>query len=157
MKKKFSAPLVIMKMQLKTMKYHPPFTKMAIIKKTLTRVGEDVEKSEHSHIVGGELRWCSHFEWVNVNVLVTRLCPTLCKSMDFSLPGSSVHGILQARILEWVAMPSLGGIFPTQGWDQCLLHLLHWQVDSLPLVPLGKPMLGYNSGQLYMAPNLRSW
>ena len=56
MKKRFSAPLVIMKMQLKTMKYHPPFTKMAIIKKTLTRVGEDVEKSEHSHIVGGELR-----------------------------------------------------------------------------------------------------
>jgi len=45
-----------MKMQLKTMKYHPPFTKMAIIKKTLTRVGEDVGKSEHSHIVGGELK-----------------------------------------------------------------------------------------------------
>ena len=32
--------------------------------------------------------------------------PTLCKSMDCSLPGSSVHGILQARIMEWVAMPS---------------------------------------------------
>ena len=33
-------------------------------------------------------------------------CPTLCDPMDCSLPGSSVHGILQARILEWVAMPS---------------------------------------------------
>ena len=32
-------------------------------------------------------------------------CPTLCDPMDFSLPGSSVHGILQARILEWVAIP----------------------------------------------------
>ena len=32
-------------------------------------------------------------------------CPTLCDPMDRSLPGSSVHGILQARILEWVAMP----------------------------------------------------
>ena len=33
-------------------------------------------------------------------------CPTLCKPMDYSPPGSSVHGILQARKLEWVAMPS---------------------------------------------------
>ena len=33
-------------------------------------------------------------------------CLTLCDPMDCSLPGSSVHGILQARILEWVAMPS---------------------------------------------------
>ena len=32
-------------------------------------------------------------------------CPTLCDPMDCSLPDSSVHGILQARILEWVAMP----------------------------------------------------
>ena len=35
-------------------------------------------------------------------------CPTLCNAMDYSLPGSSIHGILQARILEWVAMPSPG-------------------------------------------------
>ena len=34
------------------------------------------------------------------------LCPTLCSPMDCSLPGFSVHGILQARILEWVSMPS---------------------------------------------------
>ena len=33
-----------------------------------------------------------------------QLCPTLCNPMDLSLPGSSVHGILQARILEWVAI-----------------------------------------------------
>ena len=31
-------------------------------------------------------------------------CPTLCDLMDYSVPGSSVHGILQARILEWVAI-----------------------------------------------------
>ena len=37
------------------------------------------------------------------------LCPTLCDPMDCRLPGSSVHGILQARILEWVAMPSSSG------------------------------------------------
>ena len=35
--------------------------------------------------------------------------PTLCDLMDCSPPGSSVHGILQARILEWVAMPSSRG------------------------------------------------
>ena len=38
-------------------------------------------------------------------VLVTRMCPTLCDPMDCSPPSSSVHGILQARILEWVVIP----------------------------------------------------
>ena len=41
--------------------------------------------------------------------LVAQSCPTLCDPMDCSLPGSSVHGILQARILEWVTMPSSKG------------------------------------------------
>ena len=36
---------------------------------------------------------------------VAQSCPTLCDPMDYSLPGSSVHGILQARTLEWFAMP----------------------------------------------------
>ena len=35
---------------------------------------------------------------------VTQLCPTLCDPMDCNLPGSSVHGIFQARVLEWVAI-----------------------------------------------------
>ena len=35
---------------------------------------------------------------------VAQSCPTLCDPMDYSLPGSSVHGIFQARILEWVAI-----------------------------------------------------
>ena len=52
-------------------------------------------------------------------------CPTLSNPMDCSPPSSSVHGILQARILEWVAMPSLQAIFPNQRLNQCLLHLLH--------------------------------
>ena len=42
-------------------------------------------------------------------------CPTLCISMDCSLPGSSVHGILQARILEWVDMLSPPGNLPDPG------------------------------------------
>ena len=40
-----------------------------------------------------------------VLVLVAQSCPTLRDPMNFSSPGSSVHGILQARILEWVAIP----------------------------------------------------
>ena len=40
-----------------------------------------------------------------VCVLVIQLCPTLCDPMDCSLPGFSVYGILQARTLEWVAIP----------------------------------------------------
>ena len=41
-------------------------------------------------------------------------CSTLCNPMDCSLPGSSVQGIFQARILEWLAMPSSRGIFPSR-------------------------------------------
>ena len=66
-------------------------------------------------------------------------CPTLCDPMDYSLLGSSVCGILQARILEWVPIPSNQGIFPTQGMNTCLLHLLHCRQDSLPTEPPGKP------------------
>ena len=46
-------------------------------------------------------------------------CPTLCDNMDYSLPGSCVHGILQARILEWVAM--LSSRASSQPRNQCLL------------------------------------
>ena len=62
-----------------------------------------------------------------------QLCLTLCDPMDDSLSGSSVRGILQTRILKWVAMPSCRGILPTQGSNPSLLHLLHWQAYSLPL------------------------
>ena len=47
--------------------------------------------------------------YVCVKALVTQWCLTLCDPMDCSPPGSSVHGILQARILEWIAMPSSRG------------------------------------------------
>ena len=40
----------------------------------------------------------------DLSVSVAQLCLTLCNSMDCNPPGSSVHGILQARILEWVAV-----------------------------------------------------
>jgi len=53
-------------------------------------------------------------------------CPTLCDPMDCSSTGSSVHGLFQARILEWFAMPSSRG----SSWPRDRTHiscLLHWQ------------------------------
>ena len=46
--------------------------------------------------------------WKALKVLVTQLCLTLCDHMDCSPPGSSVHGILRARILEWIAISFFG-------------------------------------------------
>ena len=56
---------------------------------------------------------------------------TLCDSMNSSLPGFSVPGILQARILEWVAMPSFSGSFQPR-IEPAYLRFLHWQTGSLP-------------------------
>ena len=71
--------------------------------------------------------------------LLIQSCPTVRDPVDHSLPGSSVRGILQAKILEWVTMPSSRGIFPTQGSNPHLLRVLNRQAGSLPLVPARKP------------------
>ena len=68
---------------------------------------------------------------------VTKLCPTLCGPMDYSPPGSSVHGILQAKILEWVAI----SFFRGSSWsrDRTLISCIggrilnHWATwEALP-------------------------
>ena len=70
--------------------------------------------------------------WKNESV-VTQSCSTFCDPMDYSPPGSSVQGILQARILEWVAMPfSKGSSWPR---DQTLVSGI---VGRLPTKPPGK-------------------
>ena len=56
------------------------------------------------------------------SVLFTQSCLTLCNPVDCSPPGSSVHGILQERILEWVAMPSSRG--SSQPRDQTLVSCI---------------------------------
>ena len=68
---------------------------------------------------------------------VAQLCLTLCDPMDCSLPGSSVHGIFQARILEWIAISFSSG--SSQPRDGTRVGLLHWHVGSLPLSHLGSP------------------
>ena len=67
---------------------------------------------------------------------VAQSCLTLSDPMDCSPPGSSVHGIFQARVLEWGAMPSSRDL--SDPGSPHLLHFLHWQVDSLPWHHLGK-------------------
>ena len=85
----------------------------------------------HDHGLGNGFLACVH-----AKLLQSYL--TLCDPTDCSLPGSSVHGILQTRILEWAAMPSSrGSSRPSDGTRvSCLLH---YQVGSLPPVPPWKP------------------
>ena len=71
-------------------------------------------------------------------VSVTQSCLTLCNPMDCCPPGSSVHGILQARILEWVAIPfSRGSSRPwNRTWVSCT-------ADSFPSEPPGKQLVSW--------------
>ena len=77
---------------------------------------------------------------------VLQSCPALCDPMDCSPPGSSVHGILQARVLE-NCHSLLQGIFATQGSNLWFLCLLQWQVGALPLVP---PVIPAVSGCMHV-------
>ena len=78
----------------------------------------------------------SHFDTCNLCVLVTQSCPTLCNPMDCSTLGSSVHGILQAIVLERVAIYfSRGSSRPKD--RTCLLRC---RQDSLLSEPPGKPI-----------------
>ena len=78
--------------------------------------------------IKGQIVTISGFVRLLVVCVCAQLCLTLCDPMDCSLPGSSVHGILQARILGCHFL--LQRIFPTQRLNP---YLLHWQEDSLPL------------------------
>ena len=73
-----------------------------------------------------------------------------CRTLwDYSLPDSSVHGIFQARIVEWVAMPSSRGSSQPRDRTCISQHLLHWQVGSLPLAPPGKPNYAHDHSYIY--------
>ena len=70
---------------------------------------------------------------------VAQSCPTLCDPVDCSLSGSSVHGILQARILDCVASPP--GELPDLEIKSMSPGSPALQVDSLPTEPSGKPII----------------
>ena len=76
--------------------------------------------------------------------LVAQSCRTLCDPMDYSPPGFTVHGILQARILKLIAFPSPGGL-PDPGMEPGSPAL---QADSLPSELLGVHNLLNN--QMYL-------
>ena len=67
--------------------------------------------------------------------LTTQSCPTHCEPMDCSPPGSSVHGIFQAKLLEWVAIP-VSQDLPNPGFEPRCPTV---QVDSLPSETPRKP------------------
>ena len=74
-------------------------------------------------------------------VLVAQLCLTLRSPMDCSPSGSSVHGILQARILEWVAISFSRGSSHPRGQTQVSCIFCNGrQIFFLPLLPSGKPV-----------------
>ena len=73
--------------------------------------------------------WCKQSQSLWTILVCVRLdaylCLTLCDLMNYRSPGSSVHGISQARILEWVAISSSRESFQPQGSNPHLLSLLH--------------------------------
>ena len=74
--------------------------------------GSSFETGERDRFCHTKVRWGE----------VAQSCPTPCDPVDCNLLGFSVHGILQARILEWVAISFSRGIFPTQGSNPGLWH-----------------------------------
>ena len=72
-----------------------------------------------------------------ITVKIAQSCLTLCDPMDCSLPGSSVHGIFQAIVLEWIAFPSPGN-FPTKesnpGLPHCRQTVNHLSHQGSPIL-----------------------
>ena len=71
----------------------------------------------------------SNTAWAYLHAQSLQSCPTLCDPMDCSPPDSSVHGILQARILSGLQCPPPGGL-PDPG-----IELSHWRSPRLPIIP----------------------
>ena len=96
-------------------------------------------KDMTKRIQNGEMFWCSL-----VLMLHAQSCSTLCDPMDCSLSGSSVHGISQARILEWVAISYSGGSSRSRDRNcvscsfcigrQVLHHCATWKAHVLVLL-----------------------
>ena len=82
---------------------------------------------------------------------VVQSCLTLSDPMDCSPPGSSVHGIFQARILEWVVISYFRRYLPNQGSNPYLLNLLHWYTSTGLSLFLKVPFM---SLQFYERPTL---
>ena len=71
-----------------------------------------------------------------LSLCMCSVVPTLCDPMGYSLPGSFVHGVLQVRILAWIATSFSRGSSWPRDWGQ--VFCVFWQLYSLPLAPPGK-------------------
>ena len=113
--------------------YNPEITFRGIyLKKTLI-LKDTCTSQQHTHTYT-QMEYYSaikRMKWSEV----TQLCLTLCDPVDCSLPGSSIHGILQARILEWIAI-SFSGDLPNPGIKPVSPAL---QADALPSELPGNP------------------
>ena len=82
----------------------------------------------------------SNTSWACMHAQLLQSCPTLCDAMDWSLPSSSAHGILQARIPTGLPSPTPGDL-PDPGIEPVSPVSSELQVDSLLLSHWGSPML----------------
>ena len=132
-----------------------------------TQHARSLHKSHHFHLIMWPPSWfiqsCSCPSWISVSDSKTleteqanlspRVCVCVCMLSHFSRvqlfttlwtvarQAPLSMGILQAKTLEWVAMPSSrGSSWPRDRTCISHIHLLHWQAGSLPLVLPGKPM-----------------
>ena len=85
--------------------------------------------------------WCCSLFWFRSLRSVTHPCPALCNPMDYSPPGSSVHGLFQARIPEWVTISSSRGPSGTrdQVHDSCISCTGSWLLHKQHLKPYVSP------------------
>ena len=94
----------------------------------------------HAAVHGISKSWTRLSNWTNpcVCAKLLQLCPTLCDPMDCSLSGTSVHGILQARILRWIAIP----FFKASSWPRdrtqvsCIADrfFTSWAIREVPVI-----------------------
>ena len=108
----------------------------------------------HHEMLNGQL---SEYHTVSLDpvhmcMLSPQSCPALCNPVDCT----SVHGILQARILEWITMPSSIGSSRPRDRTHISFCLLHWQASSLPLAPPGRPHGIYTGLVIYFRSHLDS-
>ena len=83
---------------------------------------------------------------------VTQSCPTLCDPMDYSLPGSSIHGIFQARVLEW------GAITFSLFWSTLYyLKMKEWRAEKLISEKKKRLFLGISFCSIYYKWNDHHW
>ena len=116
--------------------------------------------------------YCCKWICCLLNIMDSQLCPTLCDPMDCSLPGSSVRGIILARVLEWVAISSTRGsswprikpLFPASPAlaGKFFTNSITWEADNFPCGAVGKELRVISSPTVpallsSLSPFLQAW